>query len=313
LDKILITTSSFGKYDPGVFSDIEKRGFEFILNPFSRKLTETEVTDLIQQHQPVGIIAGVEPLTKQVIELSKGLKVISRCGIGMDSVDLKAAKEKNISVVNTPDAPTISVAELTLGLILSLLRKIHVSDAGIRRNQWVRPTGNLLNNKTVGIIGCGRIGSHLSILLKAFGCKILGYDPFMVKKPGIRVIELDDVLSNSNIVSLHIPYNDENYHFINANRIEKIKKGGILVNAARGGLIDENALYDAIISGHLGGAALDCYEKEPYIGKLKNLENVLLTAHIGSYAKEGRVMMERQAVENLFHEFDKIRSVVNNR
>jgi D-3-phosphoglycerate dehydrogenase len=103
-----------------------------------------------------------------------------------------------------------------------------------------------------------------------------------------------------------MPYSEENYHFINADRIKKIKKGSILVNAARGGLIDESALYDAIISGHLGGAALDCYEKEPYDGKLKKLENVLLTAHIGSYAKEGRVMMERQAVENLFHEFEKI-------
>jgi len=310
LKKILITTSSFGEYDFKVFEDIEKKGFKYIKNPFERKLTETEVIELIQEHLPVGIIAGVEPLTRKVFEHSKNIKVISRCGIGMDSVDLNAAKEHNISVVNTPDAPTISVAELTLGIIFALLRKIHISDAGIRHNDWVRPTGNLLHGKTVGIIGCGRIGAYLARLLNCCGCKILGYDPFLKEKEGIRLISLEKLLSNSDIVSLHMPYSDECFHFINASRIQMMKKGGVLINAARGGLVDEKALYDALVSGHLSAAALDCFEEEPYTGRLKTLENVLLTAHIGSYAREGRILMERQAVENLFSEFDKMGAAI---
>lgn len=310
MKKILITTSSFGKHDSKVLSDIEKQGFEYVKNPFARKLTENEVIELIQEHEPVGIIAGVEPLTRKVFELSKCVKVISRCGIGMDSVDLNAAGEYDISVVNTPDAPTIPVAELTIGLILALLRKIHISDAAIRRNDWVRPTGNLLYGKTVGIIGCGRIGSYVATLLHCCGCKVIGHDPFVKKKDGIRLVDLEELLSNSDIVSLHMPYSNECKHFINARRLQVMKEGGILINAARGGLVDESALYDALVSGHLGAAALDCFEEEPYTGRLKTFENVLLTAHIGSYAREGRILMERQAVENLFSEFDKMGAAI---
>jgi len=304
--EILITTSSFGKHDSDLLQILSESGLSYKLNPYGRKLTEAEVSELIEQHQPVGMIAGVEPLTRNVLEKGKNLKVISRVGIGMDSIDLQAAKDLGIVVTNTPDAPTIPVAEMTLGMILSLIRHINISDASIRRGDWVRPMGNLLHGKIVGIVGCGRIGAYLAGLLSSFGCIVLGYDPFIESNDNISLVSLEKILSDADIISLHIPYNQENHHFVNAEKIQSMKKGALLINAARGGLVDEDALYNALSSGHLGGAALDCFEREPYKGKLKDLDNVLLTAHIGSYAEEGRVMMERQAVENLFRKLRKV-------
>lgn len=303
--KILITTSSFAKNDRNLLKAFAEQELQIILNPYARKLTEAEVSELIEQHQPVGMIAGLEPLTRQVLGKAKNLKIISRAGVGMDSVDLQAAKDLGTVVTNTPNATTIPVAELTLGMILSLLRSIHISDASIRHGDWVRPMGNLLHGKTVGIIGCGRIGSYLAGLLSSFGCIIFGYDPFIDKSHKFSLVGLDKILSDADIISLHIPYNQKNYHVINAEKINKMKKGALLINAARGGLVDENALYNALSSGHLGGAAMDCFEEEPYVGKLKDLDSVLLTSHIGSYAQEGRIMMERQAVENLLRELKK--------
>jgi D-3-phosphoglycerate dehydrogenase len=296
---ILITTSSFGTQDRSGLEKMEKAGLSIVANPFGRKLTEDEVSQLIREHRPIGMIAGVEPLTANVLNNADSLKVIARCGIGMDSVDLNTAKLKGITVTNTPDAPTIPVAELTIGMILSLLRKIHISDASIRTGGWQRPMGYLLFGKTVGLIGCGRIGSKVAEILKAFGCKILGCDPACRLNDTICLMESDQLLPTADIVSLHIPYSIATHHFMNKERIRLMKKGSMLVNTARGGLIDEDALLDALQSGHVSGAAIDSFEQEPYTGPLKNLDNVVLTAHMGSYAKEGRVMMEQQAVENL--------------
>lgn len=295
MQTILITTSSFGSLEK-----LTQNGYNVITNPYGRKLTETEVSDLITAHRPLGLLAGVEPLTEKVIKSAMpNLKIISRCGIGMDSVDLEAAKKYGIHVSNTPDAPTIPVAELTLGMMLAMLRQMHVSDAAIREGRWERPMGRLLFRKTVGIIGCGRIGSHLARLLSVFDCRVLGVDPARPQNEFLQYVELEALLAASDIVSLHLPYSSAFHHFIDANRLRIMKKGAFLVNAARGGLVDEQALLGALQAGHLDGAALDCFEQEPYQGPLKNLGNVLLTGHIGSYAKEARVMMEMQAVDNL--------------
>lgn len=300
MHKVLITTSSFGKIDTSPLDNLKANNFEVALNPFGRKLSEEEILALILEHQPYALLAGVEPLTAKVLEAaSPKLKTISRCGIGMDSVDINAAKDLGITVTNTPDAPTIPVAELTMGMILVLLRQIHVTDAGIRKDCWERPMGGLLYGKTVGIVGCGRIGTRLARTLKSFECIVLGTDPAKPKSSDFQLVNLDQLLADSDIISLHLPYSAGTYHFMDANRISIMKKGAYLVNAARGGLVDEEALFQALSTGHLAGAALDCFEQEPYQGPLKELKNVLLTAHIGSYAREGRIMMEAQAVENL--------------
>lgn len=296
---ILITTSTFGYYDTRAINQLKDAGCKIIRNPFKRKLTEDEVRKLVAKNNPVGIIAGVEPLTKSVMDAAHDLKVISRCGIGMDAVDLKAAEERGIVVQNTPDAPTISVAELTLGMILGLLRKIKIADRSIKEGKWLRPMGNLLHKKTVGIIGCGRIGTYLGTLLTAFECHLLGYDINDVNNTNFNIVSIKQLLNESDIVSLHLPYTAENHHFIDMAEIREMKNSAILVNAARGGLVNEQVLYDSLVKGDLAGAALDCFENEPYNGELIELDNVLLTSHIGSYAIEGRNNMEQQAVDNL--------------
>jgi D-3-phosphoglycerate dehydrogenase len=304
--KVLITTSSFG--EEGV-KRLKDNGLQVLLSPYKRKMTEEEVKAFIYENQPTGMIAGVEPLTKAVLQSADNLKVISRCGIGMDSVDLEAARNLEIVVTNTPDAPTTPVAELTIGMILTLLRGVHNTDASIRRGEWVRPMGLLLKDKVVGIVGCGRIGSYLAGLLSVFRCGIVGYDPIRQDNPKIEYVELDELLKQADIVSLHIPFSNENNHFMDEQRIGNMKKGAILVNVARGGLIDEDALCEALKSGHIGGAAIDCFEQEPYRGPLKDMENVLLTAHIGSYAKEGRAIMERESVDNLLRELEVLKVI----
>jgi D-3-phosphoglycerate dehydrogenase / 2-oxoglutarate reductase len=202
-------------------------------------------------------------------------------------------------VTNTPDAPTIPVAELTLGMILSLLRRIHFSDASIRAKGWERPMGQLVFNKTIGIIGCGRIGTKVARFLEALGCKIIGYDPACNSHGHIEIQSLERVLRDSHVISLHLPYMTKTHHFMNQARISQMMPGAYLINAARGGLVDEQALYSALADKHLAGAALDCFEQEPYTGPLASLDNILLTGHIGSYAREGRIMMESQAAQNL--------------
>lgn len=282
---------------------LKECGLRVVLNPHARKLTEAETAALMKAHTPVGIIAGVESLTAQLLGGTPELKAISRCGVGMDTVDVDAAAQMGIGVTNTPEAPVLPVAELTLGLMLSMLRGIHGSHRSIHAGGWHRPMGGLLAGKCVGIVGLGRIGTKLSELLAPFGCTILGCDngPVDDIPPGVDLVDLNRLLCRSDVVSLHVPAGDENHHLLDEEKLALMKPGAFLINAARGGLVDEKALYRMLVSGRLAGAALDTFEEEPYRGPLRELDQVLLTAHIGSYAAEGRMMMESQAVENLIH------------
>jgi len=304
VNTILITTSSFGKLDDTALRMLKDSGFNVILNPHGRKLTEEEAITLVEEHRPVGILAGVEPLTHKVMSAFDGLKAIARCGIGMDAVDQDAAKELGIAVTNTPDAPTQSVAEIALGAILSMLRGIHSSCAGIGAGKWDRPMGRLLAYQTVGLIGLGRIGSRLAELLAPFGCEILGYDPYVSAVSGVKSVSLDELVVQSDIVSVHVPYSEENHHLVDEVLIRAMKPGAYLVNYSRGGLVDEEALLAALEDEHLAGAALDCFEEEPYCGPLRMFPNVVLTGHIGSYAREGRIVQEEQAARNLLASLD---------
>lgn len=292
MSKILITTSSFDT-DIEQISELKRLGYEVVLNPHKRRLTEVEVASLMED-DVMGMIAGVEPLTRRVMDAAPNMAVISRCGIGMDSVDIEAAAQKNIEVLNTPDAPTKAVAELTIGLILDLLRGISNQDRAIRQSQWDRPMGSLLGKKALGLIGYGRIGQMVARYAEVFGARIIAHDPF-----GGQKTSFDELLSDADIVSLHIPYTAANHHIIDAQALSKMKQSAILINASRGGLIDEGALYDALKSGGIAGAALDVYEDEPYTGNLTELDNVVLTAHVGSYAKEARAEQEILAAQNL--------------
>lgn len=293
---VLTTTSSFsaGGFDERI---------KVIHNPYGRRLTENEVMEFIKENDPIGIIAGIEPLTRKVLSSAVNLKVISRCGIGLDSVDLEAADELGISVLNTPDAPTEAVAELTMGMILASIRNIPMLDRNIRRGLWKGPNGLLIKNRTIGIIGCGRIGSRLAELLVPYGCRVIGYDPMINFHENIEMTELPNLIDSSDIITLHIPLTESSKNILSGDTIRRMKKGAIIINLSRGGLIDEQTLFEELSNGHLFAAALDCFTEEPYIGNLLDLENVVLTPHMGSSTIETRSIMESRAVENLMMEF----------
>ena len=301
--QVLISTSSFNLANFAQLSDLEKAGVEVKLNPFAARLTEKQAIDLLGT-DTIGLIAGLEPLTKNVLQAAKSLKVIARVGTGLDSVDLVAAKELEIIVLNTPDAPTKAVAELTIAHILGLLRHLSQADRQIRNGIWKGLMGSLLETKTVGIVGFGRIGKRVATLLSAFGASVLISDA-QVKSGDFQNVGLDELCTRSDIVSLHLPYSELTHHIIDEKRINLMKKGSFIVNISRGGLVDEAMLLVALKSGHLAGAALDCFEQEPYEGELRNLENVQITAHMGSYARETRDLMEQEAsrlLVNALHE-----------
>ena len=302
MPKLLISTSSFDVKSNQVLQSLQAQGFEIVLNPYGRKLKETEVLELLSDDAIVGMIAGVEPLTRNVLKSTKSLKVISRCGIGTDSVDLVAAEELGIPVHITPTAPVIAVAELTVSLILSTLRRTSEADQSLRQGIWKPLMGKLLAAQVVGIVGYGRVGKRVGQLLGAFGAQTIAYDIFCnsLFADTMCLPSLDELLKRATVVTLHIPYSAENHHLVNRDFIQKMPSGSIFVNASRGGLVDEEALYEALVSGHLAGAALDVFEEEPYSGKLLSLPQVVLTPHMGSYAKEARTQMEQEASQNLF-------------
>jgi len=297
--KILITTSSFSSAADAELAQLRVAGYEVVLNPRRRRLSEDEAQALLTADVE-GMIAGVEPLTRRVLAGAKGLKVVSRCGIGLDSVDLEAARELGIEVLNTPDAPSGAVAEITVGLTLAVLRKIALADRQVRAGQWRSLMGRLLSAQVAGVVGYGRIGRKVAALFGAFGCRVLACDPVATAAaPGVTLCGLDELLARSDIVSLHLPIGPDTAKLMNAARIARMKKGAVLVNVSRGGLVDEAALHQALVAGQLGGAALDVFEKEPYAGPLAALDQVVLTAHMGSAAEESRAVMEQEAAANL--------------
>ncbi len=297
--KVLISPSSLGQISNEPFEILKKNGFEVINNPFGRKLTENEVIRLAKDC--VGIVAGVEPLTARVMDTLPNLKCISRVGVGMDSVDLEYAKRRAITVVNTPDGPTRSVAELTIGMTMALLRKIPQAHCALKNNIWKKQIGNLLIGKKVGVIGLGRIGKMVSTLFQGLGNIVVGYDLYpdeeWAKQNNIQLLELDKLLMESDIVTLHVP--NSGVPLIGKHELEKMKLQSFLINISRGGVVDESVLFEFLKDRQLAGAAIDVFSQEPYIGPLCQLENVILTPHLGSYAKEGKLQMEIDAVNNL--------------
>lgn len=303
MKKVLTSPSSMGQCGSEPFDLLKEHGFEVINNPYGRKLTEDEVTELAKDC--IGIVAGVEPLTPKVMDALPNLKCISRVGVGMDNVDLEYAKQKGIIVVNTPDGPTRGVAELTLAMTLSLLRRIPQADAALHQRKWKKQIGNLFLGKTVGVIGLGRIGKTVSEMFRALGNPVIGYDPFAnrewAKEKGVEIKSFEEVLREADILTLHIPGNKDKSPVLTLAELDKMKDGAFLINIARGGVVDEDALFTVLKSGKLAGAAIDVYTKEPYDGPLCDLDNIIMTPHLGSYAKEGKLKMEIDAVMNFIN------------
>jgi D-3-phosphoglycerate dehydrogenase len=299
MSKLVISTSSFDVDNNSCLHHLINSGMHIVRNSYKRKLTENEIIELLGK-DTIGMIAGIEPLTERVFASAKGLKVVSRCGAGLDSVDLTAAKLRDISVFNTPEAPAQAVAELTMGLMLAALRRICQTDRLLRATEWPRMQGQLLAAQIVGIIGLGHIGRRVARLCQAFDARVIAHDPYIdPASHGVESVSLEKLLAEANVISLHLPYGTDTHHLLDTKTFARMKPDTIIINAARGGLVDEIALDEALISGHLGMAALDVFEQEPYHGPLIENDKVILTSHIGSLARESRKRMEIEAAENL--------------
>jgi D-3-phosphoglycerate dehydrogenase len=294
--QVAITTSSFARYSDEPLELLRRSGVDYVLNETGRALTEDEAIVILQGC--IGVAAGTEKLSRRVLDACPALRVISRCGVGVDSVDLEAAGERGIVVRNTPDGPTRAVAELTLAYTLDLLRGVTRMDRDLRAGTWKKRMGFLLDGKNVGLVGFGRIGRATAGLFAAFGARVAFADP-VTSDSVHRQMELDDLCAWAQIISLHCSAPKDGSPVMSAARLERMQPGSWLINAARGGLVDEEALFRLLQSGRLAGAALDVFAREPYAGPLASLDNVILTPHIGSYAQESRIRQEVETIENL--------------
>jgi len=297
--KVLITTVPFAEKDITPISLLRNAGVDYLINPLNKKLTEEELSELISDFDV--IIAGTEKISKKVMAKGKNLKHISRVGIGLDSVDLVEAEKRGIRVSYTPDAPAPAVSELTIGMMLTLLRSVHVSNSQMHKGSWYRYFGRRLSNVTIGIIGVGRIGKGVIKHLQSFGPpRILANDLFIKKgdiDSSVEWVEKEEIYSEADIISLHLPLTKNTKNLINKDHLMMMKKDAIVINTSRGGIINENDLYNILKSGHLSGAAVDVFEQEPYNGPLKEIDRCLLTSHMGSMSIDCRTKMEIEATE----------------
>ena len=298
---VLITPSSFCECGPEPIRLLKRAGLDFELNSSGRRLTIEEVIGL--GRDCVGLIAGLEQLDDSALEQLPNLRIISRLGSGVENVDLTAAKRRGIAVLNTPHGPTRAVAELTLGLALALLRRIPMADRNLRQGVWRKEIGHLLQGRAVGIVGLGRIGREVGKLMRAMGCQVIGHDLAPDEEWAalneVRLVPFPDVLSESEILCLHVSASPNAPSIIGVSELAAMRTGALLINMARGGVVEEKALLHALTNGTLAGAALDVFCEEPYAGPLTELDNVILTPHLGSYAKDAKLAMEIEAVNNL--------------
>jgi len=291
---------------------LKKAGFTVEENP---NLTTDQLEKRIGEFDAV-IVRGRTKITSAVLNAGVKLKAVARSGVGLDNIDLATAKQKSIQVISTPAAPTTSVAELAIALMLAVLRKISFSDRAMKEGRWVKAEliGSELKSHTVGVVGAaGRIGLEVArIAVEGFGAKAVGYDVIDVtekaRQVGFRAVgQLSELLSESDIVSVHVPYLPSTHHLIDQKAISRMKKGSILINTSRGDIVDGQSLFAALKSGNLGGAGLDVFHKEPPVDdwekELVRLPNVVCTSHIGAQTVETQRLESTIVAEELIHAF----------
>lgn len=251
-----------------------------------------------------GYIVGLENVNHEVIAAAPGLKVISKFGVGTDNIDIRAATAAGVVVANCPGTNSNAVAELAIGLIISLARQVPEMYRQLREHHWNTYLGFELRDKTLGILGFGSIGYRVAQLLKPFGCSILAYDSFpnhaAAAEVGARFVELNEALSKSDIISVHLPLTNETDHIINKESFSLVKRGAIFVNLARGGVVDEDAVYDAVTNGTVRSAAIDVFSQEPpFSSPLLTDHRIIVTPHIGASTVEATVSMANMALDNV--------------
>jgi D-3-phosphoglycerate dehydrogenase len=276
---------------------------EVIYNPTSRPLTSAELVKLLPGCH--GYIAGLDYVDRAALDAADALKIIARYGAGVDRVDLEAAKEKGIIVTNTPGANTASVAELAIGLMLALARKIPYANRATKQGEWPRLRGISLAGKVIGLVGFGAIGQQVARRLQSFDCTVVAYDPFpneeFAKANDVALLPLEEVLDQADIVSLHLPATPETRRMVNAKFLSKMKPGAFLINTARGEIINEADLLAALQTGQLGGAGLDVFASEPpgVDHPLLQLPQVIATPHTGAHTDDATNGMGWGALQNL--------------
>lgn len=272
----------------------------------NQKLTEGELLEIIQNYD--GMIAGDDELTEKVLAKAHNLKIISKWGVGIDGIDLSAANKYGISVMNTPNVFNDEVADLTIGYIIALTRKIWVIDKMVRKGEWnaAQLQGTSLRGKTLGVIGVGNIGKGVCRRAKAMGMSIFGYDIYPIseefkQETGLVQTSLKDLLENSDVISLHCNLTKENYHLLGKSEFESMKNHVYIVNTARGPLINEKVLSDYLENGKVAGAALDVFEEEPLPldSQLRKYDNCIFGAHNSSNTLEAVIRVNEQAISNL--------------
>ena len=260
------------------------------------------------------MVRGRTKAVKEVVEAgaSGSLKVIGRAGIGVDNVDIETAAKLGIPVVNAPTGSTACVAELAIGHLMALSRHLSKADMTMKKGEWIKKQlkGNELGGKTLGLVGCGNIGRLTGKFAQAFGMNVIGYDPFIskedLKKDEIEKIdELAELMGKADFISLHLPHIPKTHHIVNKQMISKMKPTACIINCARGGTVDEKALYTALKNGKIAGAGLDVYEQEPpKDSPLLQLDNIMLTPHIGANTKEGQIRAGTVCAEQILKVLD---------
>ncbi len=299
--KVFVSTHPFGETSKIPLELLSKNEFEVRVNAYGRKITSQELAKDIRDAEI--LIAGTEKITEEVLQNAPNLKLISRVGIGLDGIDFELCRKYNIKVAYTPDAPTMAVAELCVGLMFDLSRKISFTDANLKQGVWNRHMGMLLYGKTIGIIGMGRIGKSLIKLLSSFNVSFKACEPnpdfTFLKMYNVELTDKIKLLKESDVVSLNLPLKKDTMNFLMLDDLKNMKKSSILINTARGGIVNEDDLYIALKENLIAGAAVDVFEEEPYKGKLRELDNIVLTCHMGASTIESRTDMETQAVEEV--------------
>jgi len=302
--KVLVTPTSLNESSPlPAMEKLRSVADEIVYNTTGGPLHADRLVPLLADVD--GVIAGLDDYTAEVINAAgPRLKIISRYGVGSDRVDVAAAAARGIVVKVTPGANAVAVAELALGLMFGLARGIPALDRAVRAGGWPRSHGMELTGKVLGIVGVGAIGRELAKRAEGIGMVVQGFDPVVdaetMTAAGIKPVTMAELLASSDVVSLHVPLLDSTRHIIDRAALGSMKTGALLVNTARGGLIDEDAAYDALTAGRLGGLALDAYEVEPPSGsRLFELDSVIATPHTGAHTDEATAKMAQMAVDNL--------------
>lgn len=303
-ENVFVTLQTFCEGNDQPRQELLRAGLRVRENPLGRRLCREEMPDLLQEADAV--LAGIEPYDAEILERLPRLRCISRCGTGTDSIDLEMARERGVAVLTTPDEVVEPVAQMALAMLLALARNLALHWNDSHRGEWKKRTGHLLSEWTVGIVGFGRVGRAFHETLRPFGCAIRVYDPNLPVQrfsQETRCVELESLLQESDVISLHAALPADAPPLLGRREFALMRKGSRLINTARGRLVDEEALLEALESGHLSAAALDVFEGEPYTGKLSQLPQVLCTPHVASLTARSRGKMELRCARNVIEFF----------